>query len=88
LPVTARPIRQVPLAELEADLARYLRLARTEEIVITRRGKPAGVLVGFKTQDDWLDYRLENHPEFLKKLAAARRVLRAGKGIKIEDLRP
>jgi len=52
LPVTARPIRQVPLAELEADLARHLRLARTEEIVITRKGKPAGVLVGFKTQDD------------------------------------
>ena len=52
LPGTARPIRQVPLAELAADLGRYLRLARTEEIVITRKGKPAGVLVGFKTQDD------------------------------------
>ena len=42
----------------------YLREAETQEIVITRHGKPAGVLFGFETEDDWFDYRLENDPQF------------------------
>jgi len=37
-PDAQRPIRQVPLAEIKDDLSRYLRLAETEEIVITRHG--------------------------------------------------
>jgi hypothetical protein len=42
--------------------SRYLGEAETQQIVITRPGKPAGVLIGFESQDDWLDYRLENDP--------------------------
>jgi hypothetical protein len=26
--------------------------------VITRHGKPAGVLIGFSSEDDWFEYRL------------------------------
>lgn len=51
-----------------------------------RHGKPAGVLVGFKTEDDWFDYRLENDPRFLQRIASARQSLLAGKGTRIEDL--
>src|SRR5262245_33222312 len=40
------------------DLSRYLRQAAKEEIVITRHGKAAGVLIGFASEDDWFDYRL------------------------------
>jgi prevent-host-death family protein len=39
-------IRSVPLSEMKDDLSRYLREAETQEIVITRHGKPAGVLIG------------------------------------------
>ena len=35
-----------------------------QEIVITRHGKPAGVLIGFESEDDWFDYKLENDPAF------------------------
>jgi hypothetical protein len=28
--------------------------------VITRHGKPAGVLIGFESEEDWFDYRLEH----------------------------
>ena len=63
-----------------------LRLAAREEIVITRHGKPAGVLVGFADEDDWFDYRLENDPRFLKRIAQARESLRAGKGVRLEDV--
>ena len=79
-------MRQVALAEVKDDLSRFLRLAETEEIVITRHGKPAGILIGFETEEDWLDYRLEHHPEFIRRIAEAREALRAGRGVRLEDL--
>jgi len=79
-------MKQVALAEVKNDLSRYLRLAEKEQIVITRHGKPAGVLIGFGTEDDWFDYRLENDPRFLKRIEAARESLRLGRGVRIEDV--
>ncbi len=79
-------VKEVPLSELKDDLSRYLRDAETEEIVITRHGKPAGVLIGFGSEDDWLDYRLENDPRFLQRIEQARASLRAGRGVRLEDL--
>lgn len=78
---------RVPLAEVKDDLSRYLRLAEREEIVITRHGRPAGVLIGFESEDDWFEYRLENHPEFIRRVAEARSALRAGRGIELEELK-
>ena len=43
-------------AEVKDDLSRFVRLAESEEIVITRHGKPAGVLIGFESEEDWFDY--------------------------------
>ena len=79
-------MKRVALSDIKDDLSKYLRLAETEEIVITRHGKPAGILVGFASEDDWFDYRLEHDPRFLKRIARARASLRAGKGIKLEDV--
>ncbi len=80
-------MKKVPLTEIKDELSKYLRLAEREEIVITRHGKPAGILVGLATEDDWFDYRLENDPRFLKRIAKARVSLRAGKGVRLEDLK-
>jgi len=80
-------VKEVPLAEVKDDLSRYLREAAKGEIVITRHGKPAGVLIGFRSEDDWFDYRLENDPRFLDRVARARDSLRAGRGIRLEDLK-
>ena len=79
-------MRQVALAEVKDDLSRFIREAASEQIVITRHGRPAGILVGFASEDDWLDYRLEHHPEFLRRVAEAREGLRSGRGIRLEDL--
>jgi prevent-host-death family protein len=76
----------VALAEMKDDFSKYLRLAAKEEIVITRHGRPAGVLIGFATEDDWFDYRLEHHPEFLRRIAAARVALRDGQGVRLEEI--
>jgi prevent-host-death family protein len=80
-------VKEVPLSEVKDELSRYLREAETEEIVITRHGKPAGVLIGFESEDDWFDYRLENDPRFLRRIEQARADLRAGRGVHLEDIK-
>ena len=80
-------IKEVPLSEIKDDLSRFLREAEKQEIVITRHGKPAGVLIGFESEDDWFDYKLENDPRFLERVEKARRSLKAGRGIRLEDVR-
>ena len=79
-------MKQVPLSEVKDDLSRLLREAEKQDIVITRHGKPAGVLIGFGSEDDWFDYRLENDPRFLARIERARASLRAGRGVKLEEL--
>lgn len=79
-------MKTVALNEVKDDLSRYLHLAEKEEIVITRHGKPAGVLIGFASEDDWFDYRLEHDPRFLQRVERARQSLRAGQGVKFEDI--
>ena len=74
------------LAKVKDDFSRYLRLASEREIVITRHGRPAGVLIGFEDEEAWIDYRLENHPGFLERVAEAREALRAGRGVRLEDV--
>ncbi len=79
-------MKKVALSEVKDDLSRYLRLAEKEEVIITRHGKPAGLLIGFHSEDDWFDYRLENDPRFLARIESARRSLRAGMGVRLEEL--
>jgi prevent-host-death family protein len=78
-------MRKVALSEVKDDLSKYLHIAEKEGIVITRHGKPAGVLIGFADDDDWFDYCLENDPRFVRRIATARESLRAGRGIRLED---
>jgi prevent-host-death family protein len=80
-------VREVPLSEVKDDLSHLLREAENEDIVITRHGKPAGVLIGFKSEDDWFEYRLENDPRFLRRIEKARKSLRAGRGVKLENVK-
>ena len=74
-------MKEVPLAEVKDQLSKFLRAAEKEQIVITRHGKPAGVLIGFKSEDDWFDYKLENDPRFLSRIAKARESIRDGRGV-------
>jgi prevent-host-death family protein len=79
-------MKEVPLSEVKDDLSRFLREAEKQEIVITRHGKPAGVLIGFESEDDWLEYRLETDPRFLRRIENARASIRAGRGVRLEDV--
>ncbi len=79
-------MRAVALAKVKDDLSHYLRLASDGEILITRHGRPAGVLIGFQDEKAWIDYQIANHPEFLERIASAREALRAGRGTRLEDI--
>ena len=80
-------MKKIALSEAKDDFSRVLRMAEGEDVVITRHGKPAGVLIGFKSEDDWFDYRLQNDPRFLARVETARKSLRTGRGVKLEDVR-
>jgi hypothetical protein len=44
-------------------------------------------LIGSRSEDDWFDHRLENDPRLLGRVARARASVRAGRGVRIEDLK-
>lgn len=79
-------MKKVALSEVKDDLSRFLRMAEREDIVITRHGRPAGVLIGFESEDDWFEYKLQSDPRFLARIERARRKLRAGRGVRIEEV--
>jgi len=79
-------MKKVALSEVKDDLSRYLHVAEKEEVVITRHGKPAGVLIGFQSEDDWLDYRIEQDPRFLTRIQQARDRIKKGHGTRVEEL--
>lgn len=79
-------MKHVALSEVKDDLSKYLRMAEKEEVIITRHGKPAGILIGFESEDEWFEYRLEHDPAFLQRVEQARQSLRAGRGVKLEDV--
>ena len=80
-------VKQVPLSEVKDDLSHLLREAAMQDTVITRHGKPAGVLIGFASEDDWFDYRLETDPRYLRRIEHARESLRARRGVRLEDVK-
>ena len=85
-PTRKSRMREIPLSEAKDDLSHLLREAAKADIVITRHGKPAGVLIGFETEDDWFEYRLEHDPRFLRRIESARKNLRDGRGTRLEDV--
>jgi PHD/YefM family antitoxin component YafN of YafNO toxin-antitoxin module len=54
---TSRPnaLKRGALSGMRKQLARFLRLAEHDAVLITRYGKPAGVLIGFKDAEDRFD---------------------------------
>ena len=53
---------RIPLNRLKDDLSRYLRMAEKEDIIITRHGVPAGILIGFEDPDAWWEELLLRDP--------------------------
>ena len=79
-------MKSAALNEVRDELSRYLRIAEQENVLITRHGKPAGILIGFASEDEWFDYRLEHDPRFLKRIEQARLKILDGSGKRLEEI--
>ncbi len=79
-------MKTVAMSDAKNDICTIIRDAEFQEIVITRHGKPAAVIVGFHDEDDWFDYRMEHDERFLKRIAQAREDIRAGRFVGLEEL--
>lgn len=71
----ARRSRRVGLAEVKDDFSRFLRLAESEDIVITRHGRPAGVLIGFESAEESRVQGRAGQPTRRSALIASRQTL-------------
>ncbi len=68
------------------DIRVYYDVIETNVEVLAIIGKPAGILIGFESEDEWFEYRLEHDPAFLQRIERARQSLRAGRGVRLEDI--
>jgi prevent-host-death family protein len=75
------------MTEAKDDICAIIREAGKGEVLITRHGKPAAIIIGFRDEDDWFDYRLEHDERFLRKIAKAREEIRKGRFVRLKDLR-
>lgn len=79
---------KIPVNEAKDQLSSLLKKAENEEVLITRHGRPAGILIGFADEDDYFDYKLENDPRFEARIARSREQKRRGEVIRLEDIEP
>jgi PHD/YefM family antitoxin component YafN of YafNO toxin-antitoxin module len=50
-------------------------------VLVTRHGKPAGVIIGFPTEADYLDWKIENDPRFRTMMEKSLAQKAAGKSV-------
>jgi prevent-host-death family protein len=79
-------MKTLPLTQAKDDLSGVIRSAEKEEILITRHGRPAAIVIGFANEDEWIEYRLLNDEKFLQSIERARTDIREGRFTKLEDL--
>nr|VFJ66048.1 MAG: prevent-host-death family protein [Candidatus Kentron sp. FW] len=74
------------LNQLKDHLSSYVEKASEQDIVITDHGRHVAVLTGFADEDDYLEYRLLNNPQFQGIIDQSREDARKGRVTQLEDL--
>ena len=74
------------VADIKAHFSAYLRTAARGPVVVTRSGKPVGVLLAIDDEEELERLVLAYSPRLRTILDAARQRVRAGAGIRHEDL--
>lgn len=74
------------MTEAKNDICALIREAEKDEVVVTRHGKPAAVIIGFADDDAWFDYRLEHDEKFLRKISKARDQIKRGEFVSLDNL--
>lgn len=80
-------MREISIDEVKNDLEGYLEIAEKEYVIITQKGVPVGILIGLEESDDWWEELLLSSPLFRARIDRARKNLREGKGLTLEQIR-
>lgn len=78
----------IALNEAKDQLSMLLKRASKERVLITKHGRPAGILIGFADEEDYFEYLLENDPNFEDRIARSREQKRQGRVTRLEDIEP
>ena len=65
-------MEKVKLSDLKDHLSEFIKMANEVDIVVTCHGRPAAVLIGFETEEDWLEYCAQRDPHLQGRIDAAR----------------
>jgi prevent-host-death family protein len=74
----------IPVAEVKARFSEYLKASETELVVVTKKGRPAAVLLSL-SDDELEDLILSRSPKMRAILDKAWEDIQAGRGISHED---
>ncbi len=74
------------VADIKAHFSSHIRAAERGPVVVTRNGKPVGVLLAVEDEEELERLILAYSPRLRTILDAARQRIRAGAGIRHEDL--
>ena len=67
-----------PLNQVKDSFSEFVNRACTEQVLVTRHGRPAAIIIGFADEDAWIDYRLEHDERFVQRMAESRAQAAAG----------
>jgi|GEM_PF-1963258 len=81
-------MKQVPLKAMKDDLSRYVELSAKEDIVITKHGVPAAILVGLGDPDALWEEALSRNPRLKERIAKAQASAKAGRVKTLELAKP
>ncbi len=80
-------MKMASVAEVKAKLGDYLARGDEGPVVVTRNGKPVGVLLAISDEEEIERLMLAYSPKFQAILAVAKEQIRRGERISSEDLR-
>ncbi len=79
-------MRTLELLEATGSLSEYVRKARRETLVLTRRGKAVAAVMPLD-EEDYFSMRLANDPEFIAIIERGRAQYKAEGGTSLEGMR-
>ena len=79
-------MRRVEMTEATGSLSEYAKSAQKEAVVVTRHGKPFAAVVPLDAEE-WEDFVVSKHPEFIRIIRRSEARYRAEGGISLEAMR-
>jgi prevent-host-death family protein len=65
-------VKTVSIRDLQRTIGRCVRIAQKENVVVTRHGRPAAIVIGVEGQD-WEDLLYRSSPSFWRMIEARRK---------------